>query len=127
MSRIVIFGGHGPEPLEPNLGQLRDAMTAVRGGPRAIGVVTDGDGDRVSAMDEDGAFIDAHRTYALILQYLVEERGQTGPIVVSFNLSDLIRRMAEAYGLPVIETPIGFKHAAEHIVQQDAPPELDHY
>jgi len=115
----VTFGGHGPEPLEKNLAPLRNAMLAVRSAGRTIGVVTDGDGDRVSAMDENGGFVDAHRTYALILQYLVEERGWTGPIVVSFNLSDLIRRMADAYGLSVIEIPIGFKHAAEHIVKGD--------
>jgi len=116
----VTFGGHGPEPLEKNLGPLRDAMVVTgSAGRRTIGVVTDGDGDRVSAMDENGGFIDAHRTYALILRYLVEERGWSGPIVVSVNLSDLIRRMAEAYGLEVIETPIGFKHAAEHIVKGD--------
>jgi phosphomannomutase len=116
----VMFGGHGPEPLEKNLEPLRGAMTAARGaGLRTIGVVTDGDGDRVSAMDETGHFIDAHRTYALILRYLVEERGWRAPIVVSFNLSDLIRRMASAYGLEVIETPIGFKYAAEHIVKRD--------
>ena len=116
----VMFGGHSPEPLEKNLKPLRDAMIAARGaGRRAIGVVTDGDGDRVSAMDENGEFIDAHRTYALILRYLVEERGWRGPIVVSFNLSDLIHRMASAYGLEVIDIPIGFKHAAEHIVKRD--------
>ena len=116
----VMFGGHDPEPLEKNLGPLRDAMVAARGaGPRTIGVVTDGDGYRVSAMDENGGFIDAHRTYALILRYLVEERGWRDPIVVSFNLSDLIRRMAAAYNLEVIEIPIGFKYAAEHIVKRD--------
>jgi phosphomannomutase len=115
----VMFGGHGPEPLEKNLAPLRDAMRTLRSGARSIGVVTDGDGDRVSAMDEKGGFVDAHRTYALILQYLVEKRGWKGPVVLSVNLSDLLRRMADAYGLDVIEIPIGFKHAAEHIVKGD--------
>ena len=115
----VTFGGHGPEPLEKYLAPLREAMLATRGATRTIGVVTDGDGDRVSAMDEKGGFVDAHRTYALILQYLVEERGWKGPVVLSVNLSDLLRRMAAAYGLDVIEIPIGFKHAAEHIVKGD--------
>jgi phosphomannomutase len=113
----VTFGGHGPEPLEKNLGPLRKAILATHGDARAIGVVTDGDGDRVSAMDERGGFVDAHRTYALILRYLVEERGWKGPVVLSVNLSDLLRRMADAYGVEVIEIPIGFKHAAEHIVK----------
>ena len=136
----VLAGGAGTDVLDGGSGD--DVLEGGEGGdllgggpgkdlanyaahPRAvevnldIGVVTDGDGDRVSAMDEDGGFIDAHRTYALILRYLVEERGWRGPIVVSFNLSDLIRRMAAAYALEVVEIPIGFKHAAEHIVKRD--------
>ncbi|MCX6094290.1 MAG: phosphoglucomutase/phosphomannomutase family protein [Candidatus Bipolaricaulota bacterium] len=124
-SRDVLFGGRKPEPLEENLIPLRAVMrslasTRSRAGGRMIGVVTDGDGDRISAMDETGGFIDAHRTYALILRYLVEERKMRGPVVVSFNLSDLVRRMADAYGLETIETPVGFKFAAEHLLTHDA-------
>jgi len=129
-SRDVLFGGRKPEPLEENLIPLRAVIASLSGsrrtdgarraGRRLIGVVTDGDGDRISAMDETGAFIDAHRTYALILRYLVEERGMRGPVVVSVNLSDLLRRMADAYGLEIIETPVGFKFAAEHLLTHDA-------
>jgi len=115
----VTFGGTNPEPLEKNLAPLRETIVGLRGlDRRVIGVVTDGDGDRASAMDELGGFIGGHRTYALILQHLVENRGWTGPIVVAFNLSDLIRRMAKAYGLPTIEIPIGFRWAAEQILTQ---------
>jgi len=129
-SRDVLFGGRKPEPLEENLIPLRAVIASMarsrrtpgarRAGDRLIGVVTDGDGDRISAMDEMGGFIDAHRTYALILRYLVEERGMRGPVVVSFNLSDIVRRMADAYGLETIETPVGFKFAAEHLLTHDA-------
>jgi phosphomannomutase len=82
-------------------------------------VITDGDGDRIAAMDEQGGFIDPHGTYALILRYLVEERGLRGAVVVSFNLTDLVRRMCSAYGLEVIEVPIGFKYAVEQILKKD--------
>ncbi len=120
-SRDVLFGGRKPEPLEENLIPLRAVIASMSGHrKRMIGVVTDGDGDRISAMDETGGFIDAHRTYALILRYLVEERGLRGPVVVSFNLSDIVRRMADAYGLETIETPVGFKFAAEHLLTHDA-------
>ena len=118
--RDVLFGGRKPEPLEENLVPLRAVLRSMKSTKeRRIGVVTDGDGDRISAMDEKGGFIDAHRTYALLLRYLVEERNQRGAIVVSFNLSDLVRRIAAAYDLEIIEIPIGFKHAAEHIVKRD--------
>lgn len=118
--RDVLFGGKKPEPLEENLIPLRAviaSMTTAR--KRTIGVVTDGDGDRATAMDEQGTFIDPHRTYALLLRYLVEERGWRGDVVVSFSLTDMVRKMCDAYNLTMIETPIGFKHAVEQILKRD--------
>ena len=116
------FGGFTPEPLMETLTPLRSAVMSLSGDRRVLGVATDGDGDRVSALDEAGNFVDPHRVYALLLQHLIEERGQRGqrgPIVVSFSLTDLVRRMADAYGLQVIETPIGFKYATEHLIRHD--------
>ncbi len=129
-TRDPLFGGKKPEPLLENLIPLRAVLRSIASrrsgaatrkgaGQRTIGVITDGDGDRIAAMDEQGGFIDPHGTYALILRYLVEERGLRGAIVVSFNLTDLVRRMAAAYGLEVIEVPIGFKYAVEQILKRD--------
>jgi len=115
--RDPLFGGKKPEPLEENLVPLRAVIASLRSKKKhLIGVVTDGDGDRVSAMDEQGGFIDAHRTFALILRYLVEERGMRGAVVTSFNLTDMARDMCEDYGLPQIVVPIGFKHHCEQIL-----------
>jgi phosphomannomutase len=123
-ARDPLFGGKKPEPLEENLIPLRAVLRSLAGarrstGQRLMGVITDGDGDRIAAMDEKGGFIDPHGTYALILRYLVEERGLRGAVVVSFNLTDLVRRMCAAYGLEVIEVPIGFKYAVEQILKKD--------
>jgi phosphomannomutase len=121
-SRDPLFGGKKPEPLVENLIPLRAVLrsrAATGAHERTIGVITDGDGDRIAAMDEKGGFIDPHGTYALILRYLVEERGLKGAVVVSFNLTDLVRRMCAAYGLEVIEVPIGFKYAVEQILKKD--------
>jgi phosphomannomutase len=119
-ARDPLFGGKKPEPLEENLIPLRAVLRSRAGKhERLIGVITDGDGDRIAAMDEKGGFIDPHGTYALILRYLVEERGLRGAVVVSFNLTDLVRRMCAAYGLEVIEVPIGFKYAVEQILKKD--------
>jgi phosphomannomutase len=119
-TRDPLFGGKKPEPLLENLIPLRAVLRSRAGKhERLIGVITDGDGDRIAAMDEQGGFIDPHGTYALILRYLVEERGLSGAVVVSFNLTDLVRRMCSAYGLEVIEVPIGFKYAVEQILKKD--------
>jgi len=114
-----LFGGKKPEPLEENLVPLRAVIASLRRRKQnLIGVVTDGDGDRISAMDEKGGFIDAHRTFALILRYLVEERGLRGSVVTSFNLTDMARDMCADYGLEQIVVPIGFKHHCEKILKR---------
>jgi len=117
--RDPLFGGTKPEPLEENLVPLRAVIGSLRSKKRRlIGVVTDGDGDRISAMDERGGFIDAHRTFALILRYLVEERGMRGAVVTSFNLTDMARDICQDYNLPQIVVPIGFKHHCEQILKR---------
>jgi len=119
-TRDVLFGGKKPEPLEENLIPLRAVIASVRRqGKPLIGVVTDGDGDRISAMDETGRFIDAHRTFALILRYLVEERGWRGAVVKSFALTDMAKALCREYNLELIEVPIGFKYACEQILKRD--------
>jgi phosphomannomutase len=114
-----LFGGKKPEPIEKNMVPLRAVIASLRRRKHnLIGVVTDGDGDRISAMDEKGGFIDAHRTFALILRYLVEERGLRGSVITAFNLTDMARDMCEDYGLTQIVVPIGFKHHCEKILKR---------
>ena len=115
-----LFGGKKPEPIEENLVPLRAVIASLRRrGKPLLGVVTDGDGDRISAMDEKGGFIDAHRTFALILRHLVEVRGWRGTVVKSFNLTDMTQDICHEYGLPLIEVPVGFKYAVEQILKHD--------
>jgi len=119
-TRNVLFGGKKPEPIEENLIPLRAVIASTRrGGEPLIGVVTDGDGDRISAMDEQGKFIDAHRSFALILRYLIKERGWRGAVVKSFALTDMAQKICREYNLELIEVPIGFKYACEQILKRD--------
>lgn len=114
-----LFGGKKPEPIGENIVPLRAVIAALhQKKTNLIGVVTDGDGDRISAMDEKGGFIDAHLTFSLILRYLVEERGLTGPVVTAFNLTDMAQDMCRDYGLEQIVVPIGFKHHCEQILKR---------
>ena len=110
------FGGVHPEPIAKYLGALASAISSGMGN---FGVVTDGDADRIGAMDERGAFVDPHKIMALSLQYLVEKRGMTGAVVRTVSTTRMIDRLAKRYGLKLYETPVGFNHIADYMMQED--------
>jgi alpha-D-glucose phosphate-specific phosphoglucomutase len=110
------FGGVHPEPIARYLGALASAISAGMG---ELGLATDGDGDRTGAMDGRGNFVDPHKIMALSLRYLVETRGWKGPVVRTVSTSRMIDRLAERYGLPMYETPVGFNHIADYMLKGD--------
>jgi alpha-D-glucose phosphate-specific phosphoglucomutase len=110
------FGGVHPEPISRYLGALASAISTGMGD---LGLVTDGDGDRIGAMDGRGNFVDPHKIMALSLRYLVEKRGWRGPVIRTVSTSSMIDRLAERYGLPLHETPVGFNHIADYMLQGD--------
>lgn len=109
------FGGIHPEPIMPHLEALRCAV--VEGG-YALGLATDGDADRTGAIDERGRFVDPHCIFTLILKHLVESRGWRGTVVRSISMTQMIDRLCQRYGLPVVETPVGFEHIGD-LMEQD--------
>ncbi len=115
------FKGIRPEPLEEYLDPLKEAVAEQKKEVDIpiIGVVTDGDGDRVSAVAEDSSFIDAHRTYALLMRYLIEEKEWGGKAVKNFPLTDMIFKIGQKHDREVTETPVGFKFIAEKMVKED--------
>ncbi len=110
------FGGIHPEPLGKYLAAL---AAAIQSGFGRVGIATDGDGDRVAAMDGNGQFVDPHRIFALALKYLVEERGLTGTVVRTVSTTRMIDRLCRRYGLPLKETPVGFNHIADIMLAED--------
>lgn len=98
-----------PEPIESMLGTLM-ALTAQG---YDIGLASDGDADRLGAVDEKGRFVDAHKIYMLILKYLYEFKGLRGKIVKTVSLTSMVDKFAQKYGIELIETPVGFKYAAD--------------
>ncbi len=105
--RDPMFGGVFPEPMPQHLGAL---SKAVRERSALIGLATDGDADRVGAMDENGDYINTHQILAILLLHLVRNKGLKGSVVRTFSQSVIVRRMAEKFGLRLFEVPIGFKH-----------------
>ena len=110
------FGGVNPEPIEKNLEALKEVMFKNNA---QVGLATDGDGDRIGAMDPDGTFINANQIIALLTKYLVEHKGWSGAVVKTVTVSELVTKVAEKYGLKVYETPVGFKHIASLMLTDD--------
>ncbi|HJW89062.1 MAG TPA: phosphoglucomutase/phosphomannomutase family protein [Anaerolineales bacterium] len=110
------FGGVHPEPIARYLGALAGAISTGMGD---LGLATDGDADRIGAMDERGNFIDPHKIMALALRYLVEMRGWRGPVVRTVSTTRMIDRLANRFSLPVYETPVGFNHIADYMLNED--------
>ncbi len=110
------FGGVHPEPIGRYLGALASAISTGKG---TLGLATDGDADRIGAMDERGAFVDPHKIMALALKYLAEVRGWRGPVVRTVSTTRMVDRLAQRYGLPVYETPVGFNHIANHMLREE--------
>jgi len=110
------FGGVHPEPISRYLGALAGAVSTHMGN---FGLATDGDADRIGAMDERGIFIDPHKIMALALIHLVEKRGWKGPVVRTVSTTRMIDLLAQRYGLPVYETPVGFNHIADYMLKED--------
>jgi phosphomannomutase len=110
------FGGTNPEPLAHNLTEL---MHRVHAEGFDIGIATDGDADRIGAVDEHGIFVDSHRIFAVLLKYLVEEKKLSGEVVKSFSVSQMINKQCEKYGLTLHETPIGFKYICRMMTERD--------
>jgi phosphomannomutase len=110
------FGGGHPEPIPQN---LKDLSSAVVMKGCDLGIATDGDADRVGALDENGAFVDSHRIFAILLKYLVTEKHMKGEIAKSISVSSMINKMCAKYGLKLRETPVGFKHLCRLMTERD--------
>jgi len=112
--RDVLFGGHAPEPDDRLLEDLRVKMRETGA---QIGIATDGDADRFGIVDEDGTFLQPNYVIALLFDFLVASRGWKNGVAKSVATTNLINALAEAHGVELHETPVGFKYIGELIMQ----------
>jgi phosphomannomutase len=115
-TRDPYFGGVNPEPIAPNLAALADA---VRSNGALLGLATDGDADRLGALDENGAFLTSHLVLSILVLHLAKNRKLRGAVIKTVSQSRLVDRIAADLGLEVRETPIGFKYVAEEMAKGD--------
>jgi alpha-D-glucose phosphate-specific phosphoglucomutase len=109
------FGGAHPEPIEPHVQPLRDAVLA---GKYDAGFCADGDGDRIGAIDRDGSFLNPHQLFALLVWHLAGTRNLPGDIAKTFSVTKLIDKIAAKFGRTLHEVPIGFKYICELMLEQ---------
>jgi len=98
---------------------LQALSAAIQNTHADVGLATDGDADRIGAMDSRGQFVDPHHIFALALRYLVEQRGWRGAVVKTVSTTQMVHRLALQYDLPLYETPVGFNHIADHMIAGD--------
>ena len=115
--RNPFFGGVSPEPIRSN---LDEALRVMGSGGHDLCICTDGDADRVGIIDERGGFVDQLQVYALLMRYLVEVRGWTGPVVKSVNMTAMADQLGKRYGVQVYEVPVGFKNIAPRMIETEA-------
>ena len=110
------FGGVPPEPIGDNLMEL---TALLKSGKYQVGLALDGDADRIGAVDETGEFFSSHCIFTIILRHLLEYKKLRGGVVKTVSTTRMIDLLAEKFDLPLFETPIGFKHICELMLEKD--------
>ncbi len=119
-NRDPLFGGGAPEPLPRYLSGLFEQMRAYRqDAPTglAVGLVFDGDSDRIAAVDGQANFLSSQILIPILIEHLVAHRGFGGELIKTISGSDLMPKVAAMYNLPVFETPVGYKYIADRMLE----------
>jgi phosphomannomutase len=115
-SRDPLFGGVNPEPIEPHLKALRQAVCK---GSYDAGFAFDGDADRIGAIDRHGNFVTPHQIFSILLWHLAGTRKLTGDVAKTFSTTKMIDKIAASFGRKVWETRIGFKYVCDRMLEDD--------
>ena len=110
------FPGINPEPILPHIAATQKAVVAEH---CAAGLITDGDADRIGAVDENGNVVDAHKIFAVLLQWLLERKGWPGDVTRAFNTTKMLDRIAAKYGRKLHEHGIGFKYVCDLMLSEN--------
>jgi phosphomannomutase len=110
------FPGINPEPILPHIHATQLAVVAEK---CDAGLITDGDADRIGAVDEHGNVVDAHKIFAVLLKWLLERKQWPGDVTRAFNTTKMLDRIAAKYGRRLHEHGIGFKYVCDLMLEQD--------
>ena len=111
-----LFPGINPEPILPHIQALGDAVVANK---CDAGLCTDGDADRIGAVDEHGEFVDAHKIFSVLLSWVLKYKGWPGDVTRAVNTTKMLDRICAKYGRTIHEHGIGFKYVVDYMQQQE--------
>jgi len=111
-----LFPGINPEPILPHIKAAQEAVVANK---CDAGLITDGDADRIGAVDENGNVVDAHKVFAVLLNWLLERKKWPGDVTRAFNTTNMIDRIAAKHGRQLHEHGIGFKYVVDLMLERE--------
>ncbi len=113
-ARDPLFGGINPEPIAQNYAR---SSAFLRKHPHDLCLVTDGDADRVGAMDGRGNALSTHQVICLLLHHFVANRRGQGRVVKALTTPSMVDKMCAEYGLELTETGVGYKFIAAEMIK----------
>jgi phosphomannomutase len=108
-----LFPGINPEPILPHVKALQDTVVREK---CSAGLAVDGDADRIGAVAEDGSFVDSHKCFAVLLEWLLKRKQWPGAVTRAFNTTSMLDRIARKYHRELIEHGIGFKYVCDIVL-----------
>jgi phosphomannomutase len=111
-----LFPGINPEPIEPHIRALGEAVVATG---CDSGLCTDGDADRIGAVDEHGTFVDPHKIFSILLSWVLRRKGWPGAVTRAVNTTKMLDRICRKHGRELIEHGIGFKHVCDLMLERE--------
>ncbi len=115
-TRDPLFGGINPEPIEKNYVYSKQFLRKF---PQDICIATDGDGDRIGALDGHGRAFTTHQVICLVLYHLLKNRKSKGRVVKALTTTSMVDKICEEYGLQLTETGVGFKYICAEMLKGD--------
>jgi len=108
-----LFGGKRPEPSPENLEEL---ISLVKENDFNLGVSTDGDADRFGVIDSDGTFFEANKVLCFVAWHQFRNKKKAGRIVRNVATTTYLDRIADYFGVELVEVPVGFKNIGPYII-----------
>ena len=110
------FPGINPEPILPHIAATQKVVVEQH---CDAGFITDGDADRIGAVDEHGNVVDAHKIFAILLQWLLKRKHWPGDVTRAFNTTKMLDRIAAKHGRKLHEHGIGFKYVCDLMLERE--------